>query len=320
MPIYKELNDVKVDLSEYMEDELTSAQIRKWNNRIAKKIRTSKPSRSMKYAGAAAIVILAISIAISSSQVSFAKIPLIGGVIEKSLELTGFREKVDFTPYKTELGSTVENDYGKLTLGEVMIDGDQLIISANYISADKNNLDLYPYPYPKEIRMNGKDIGLVTSGGTIGPLDRSLITYVVQIKEIPIGNSIEFHVLFNYGDQQKTIDHPWIFDFNVPTEQMAKDSQTIKIDRVIKYDDGQSVLIKRMVVTPISTAVYYEATEGFIPYKLETESGVEIKSVSRFSSSTTESLIRYSPLDLKSVKYYIVPSYGSDSPRILINP
>ncbi|TXK76055.1 DUF4179 domain-containing protein [Paenibacillus sp. N3.4] len=323
MSIYKELNDVNINLSEYMEDELTSVQIRKWNSRVIKKIRKTKQSRSMKYAGAASIVILAISIAISSDQVSFAKIPLVGGVIEKALERAGFRVQADFTPYKTKLDSTVENEYGKLTLGEVMIDGDQLLINTNYIPADENNLDLDPTPYPKEIRMNGKDLGLtpVMTGGFRSFMDRSLIIYTVEIKEIPIGKSIHFHISFNYGDRQKTIDHPWVFDFNVPTQQLEKDSKTIKIDQVMKYDDEHSVLIKSMIATPISTTVHYQAEAGFIP-QLETASGVEIKSVSRLSASTmkSESWIRYSPLDLKSEKYYFVPPKGSDSPRILINP
>ena len=42
MSIYKELNEANIDVSEYVEDELTSEQLTKWKKRVLKKISKNK--------------------------------------------------------------------------------------------------------------------------------------------------------------------------------------------------------------------------------------------------------------------------------------
>ncbi|MEM5008712.1 hypothetical protein WKH54_27120 [Priestia megaterium] len=54
------------------------------------------------------------------------------------------------------------------------------------------------------------------------------------------------------------MDHPWIFDIEVPTEQLAAASKTITFDKVIQLGNGQSIKLEKMIVTPISTVLYYD--------------------------------------------------------------
>ncbi|MFE0506530.1 hypothetical protein ACWF7H_19585 [Peribacillus butanolivorans] len=44
------------------------------------------------------------------------------------------------------------------------------------------------------------------------------------------------------------IDNPWIFDIDVPTEQLAATSITIQFNQEIQLGNGQSLCLDKMIV------------------------------------------------------------------------
>ena len=85
MSIYKDLNEMHIDLEEYEEQNLTNFEKKKWEKRILKKIRKEKPSHVKKHLGVTAAAILATGISISTGTVSIANMPFVGETIEKYL-------------------------------------------------------------------------------------------------------------------------------------------------------------------------------------------------------------------------------------------
>jgi hypothetical protein len=330
MSIYEDLNDVNIDLNEYEELELTSFQKKKWESRILKKIRKQKTNHKKKYVGiAAAAVILATGISISSGMVSVANMPFVGSMIE---EYISNNEQLDYAAYKTAIGTTAENEYGKLTLNEVLIDSGRLLFSSTFEPAKGIDFDDKMHPMPK-VLINGQILTSIAGGQTVELNDSMYTIYNdVEISDIPIGENIRLHIEYDHIDWEKPIDHPWVFDIDVPTEQLAATSETIQFNQEIQLGNGQSIRLEKMIVTPISTILYYDWPEqaNHIAFKIVSESGAEILPNSS-SINPKKSYNRYTSIDLKSEKFYLVPFETSENPHakkpghvpeqsILINP
>lgn len=326
MLIYKDLNEINMDLEQYEEQSLTNYQKKKWEKRILKKMKKQKPTHNLAFTAA---VILTIGISISTGMVSLANMPFVGGMIEKYI---GSNEQVDYATYKTTIGTTAENEYGKLTLNEVLIDGGRLIIGSTFEPAEGIYFDYKMHPVPK-VLINGHNLTSVTGGQSV-KLDDSMYTIYndVEITDIPIGETIRFHIEYDHLDLKMPIGNPWVFDIDVPTEQLAATSETIQFNQEIQLGNGQSIRLEKMIVTPISTILYYDWPEqaNHIAFKIVSKFGAEILPSS--SAITPEkSYNRYVSIDLQSEKYYLVPFEQSANPHatepgnvpaqsILINP
>ncbi|PLR80333.1 hypothetical protein CVD25_14595 [Bacillus canaveralius] len=329
MLMYKDLNEINIDLEQYEEQYLTNYEKKKWEKRILKKMRKQKPTHKKKYLGVTAAVILATVISISTGMVSVANMPFVGGMIE---EYIGSNEQVDYATYKTAIGTTAENEYGKLTLNEVLIDGGRLLISSTFEPAEGIDFDYKMNPMPK-VLINGENLTSLTGGQSVEINDSMYTIYNdVEITDIPIGETIRFHIEYDRLDLEMPIDNPWIFDIDVPTEQLAASSETIAFNQEIQLGNGQSIRLEKMIVTPISTILYYDWPEqaNHIAFKIVSESGAEILPNS-MAIDPEESYNRYTSIDLQAEKYYLVPFETSANPHatkpgkvmeqsILINP
>jgi hypothetical protein len=334
MSIYKDLNDINLDVNEYEEQELTSFQKKNWESRVLKKIRKHKTNYKRKYAVIAAAFIVATGISLSTGMFTFANVPFVGAMIEGFMATN---EKTEYTPYKTEIGSTAENEYGKWTLNEVMVDSGELIISSTFQPAEGIEFHYKMHPSPK-VLINGQNL---TSGGLQQSIEINHSMYTIynkiEMPEIPIGETIQFHIEYDNLDtsidsEGVPVDHPWVFDIKVPTEQLAATSETIHFNQDIPLGNGYFIRLKKMVVSPISTILYYDWPEqaNHIAFKIVSESGTEILP-SHMVISSEGAYNRYPSIDLKSEKYYLVPFESSDNyhaknpgkveeQSILINP
>ncbi|MGO4545154.1 DUF4179 domain-containing protein [Paenibacillus sp. 2TAB23] len=333
MSIYTELNDVTIDVSEYEEMQLTDYQKKKWRNRVIKKIR-SRQLKLRKYAGIAALFILAAGISLSMGRVTFADIPFVGAKIEGFLARN---EHTDYTPFKTQVGQAAENAFGKWTLNEVLVDNGQLLISSTFEPARGVKFHYKMHPQPT-ILMNGHALKHGSLQQSIKVNEAMFTIYnKLELQELPVGETIQFHITFDNLDNNiisegVPVDQPWVFDIQVPTEQLAATRETIYLNQELSLGNSNFVRLTQMELSPISTILYYDWPEqaNHIAFKLVTESGTEILP-SEATISPDGSYNRYSPIDLKKERYYLVPFESSDNPhaknpgkipeqRIKVNP
>ncbi|CAM4369276.1 hypothetical protein FHS16_002865 [Paenibacillus endophyticus] len=333
MSIYTELNDSTIDVSEYEEMPLTDHQKKKWRNRVVKKIRNRK-QQFRKYTGIAALFILAAGISLSMDRVTFADIPFVGAKIEGFLARNAH---TDYTPFKTQVGQAAENAFGKWTLNEVLVDNGQLIISSTFEPAKGVKFHYKMHPQPT-ILMNGYALTRGSLQQSIKVNDAMFTIYnKMELQEIPVGETIQFHITFDNLDNNiisegVPVDQPWVFDIQVPTEQLAATRQTIPLNQELSLGNGHFIRLKQMELSPISTILYYDWSEqaNHIAFKLVAESGTEILP-SEATIASDGSYNRFPPIDLKSEHYYLVPFESSVNPhadnpgeipeqRIPINP
>lgn len=311
MSIYKELNDIQLDLQQYEEMKLTSEEQRKWRDRVVKKLRKQTPMYKRGYRAGIASIVLATALIIGT--VSVANMPFVAAPIE---EFTGIhkQENVDFSAIKTDIGVSAENEYGKLTLNEVLIDGGRLLLSSTFEPAEGVDFHYRMHPLPT-VLLNGQDLVSGTAGQTI-EINNSMFTVYnsVRMKDIPLGENLHLQIEYDHLDLEMPVENPWIFDIVVPTEQIAAVTKTIHFDQEVSLGNGLAIQLEKMIITPVSTVLYYDWPEGVnhISFKIVSESGQEILPY----SSTIDpqgSHNRFKPIDLDAETYFLVPYEASEN-------
>lgn len=121
---------------------------------------------------------------------------------------------------------------------------------------------------------------------------------------------------FNF---EEAIDHPWVFDVTISTSQLAKETTTFHVDKTVALTNGQKVKLEKVIVTPISTLVYYDLTEASEAtyFKIVSASGKEwsFKEASNSNTTGDQSYSRYAPIDIKNETYSLIP-YNEHNEKI----
>ncbi|MGF9766383.1 DUF4179 domain-containing protein [Bacillus albus] len=313
MSIYKELNDIQLDITEFEEIPLTKLEEKHWGKRVKNKLRKNKQSK--KWFGVAAACMLMISITAPLGQSSLANTPFIAGLIEKYLDE---QQPRDYSPYKTAIGKTAENKYGKLTLNEVIVDDNKLLISSTFEPAKGVEFDYQTYLI-SQVRINGRDFSSIKDAQSIEVNDSMYTIYGgVELSEMPQTDELQIEITYNTFNRDTVIEQPWIFDIEVSQAQLMKEKQTFDLNETIVLSDGNKVNVKKVVSTPISTTIYYDVTQSTnedIYFKIESESGKTYIFKEAFASNKEGdiSFSRFDGINVSVGKYSLVPYSGKEN-------
>ena len=253
MSIYKELNDIQLDITEFEETPLTKIEEKQWEKRVKNKLRKNKKTK--KWFGVAAACMLIVSITVPLGQTSLANMPFIAGLIEKYIDK---QQPLDYSPYKTAIGKTAENKYGKLTLNEVLVDDNKLFISSTFEPAKGVKFDYQTYLIP-QVRINGRDFSNTKDAQSIEVNDSMFTIYGgIELSEMPQTDELQIEITYDTFNRDTVIEQPWIFAIEVSQAQLMKEKQTFDLNETIALYDGNKVTVNKVVSTPISTTIYYD--------------------------------------------------------------
>lgn len=264
MSIYSDFNDIEADISSHSHEPLTKLE----KKRIAKTIYT-KLSPVKKRGGfiAASVAAIALSAIVVTSP-TIANMPLVAGFLEDWIP----GEEQDFTAYKNPIGITATTANGELTLNEVIVDYDKLLISSTFVKADGFDYS-YKYQVVPDIYIDGQKVEVVNTSAQSIEQNSSMFTVYSEITLAAPLDSSELNLEVVYGrmltdSEADPIDgvklsEAWIFD--VTANQLAVQEETIVSTPAITIPtfDGGSFVIDKVVRTPISTTLYFSgSSEG----------------------------------------------------------
>lgn len=316
MSLYKELNDVQLDIREFEEVSLSNHEQKRILKQIKKKISSSNPKKKWQAIGtASAVIVLCISL---SSNGVIAGIPFIGEVIEKYISST---EKLDYDSYKTAIGETAENELGKLTLNEVMMDDKLLFLSATFEPVEHVGFDYQKY-LGTSVKINGKDYTFMAGGQSI-ELNKSMYTIYNDITLNEAIDTENIHLEISYDKLDRTaIEQPWTFDVNISQARLLQEKKIFEMNKTIMLTNGETVTIQRVVTTPISTTVYYDLTKSTsedIRFIFQSEAGKKESFSESFNSNDhvgDVSFSRFMGFTFEAdTKYYLV-AYDSEDNQL----
>ncbi|WP_445506877.1 DUF4179 domain-containing protein [Niallia sp. 03190] len=309
MSIYKELNNVNLDVSEFEAIPLSKNEQKRVLKQAKNKLSLRKPKKKWMRAGVATAAVCVLSLSLTINKETIASVPFIGEVIEKYINSN---EDLNYSSYKTAIGETAENELGKLTLNEVMLDDRQLFLSSTFEPADNVDFDYQTSITPK-VKINGKDY-MFTTGGQSIEINNTMFTIYndIDLKQDIDTEDVKIEISYDNWNFDKVIEQPWTFHVEVSQAKILAEKKTFEMNKPIKLSNGETVIIQKVVTTPISTTVYYDLSQSKsedIYFNIQSEEGKEEGHRSGFTSNDVGavSVVRFNGLSLKDNNYYLVP-------------
>jgi len=264
MSLYKELNEVKIDLNEFEEIPLT-----KLEEKRLKKVLLQKQSmkRKFRWFPAVAALLIGTSAVFLINNQTIANMPFVAGLIE---QYNTSNKEADYSNYKTVIGESTENELGRLTLNEVVVDFQKILISATFEPADGVHFSYQTHLLPT-VLVNGEKLPDVRTGSQSIELNDGMYTIY---NDIDLGREFEgenldiklqYDRMLDYRFGQHTdeaIDHPWTYDVTVSQANMQLEKVDMPINQFVQLTTGKSLTVTRIVTTPISTTLYFEGLEN----------------------------------------------------------
>ncbi|WP_042458921.1 DUF4179 domain-containing protein [Neobacillus dielmonensis] len=316
MTIYHELNNVKVDLQEFEEIELSKIDKKRILKQVKKDL-SSKGSRNKWIPISMSVAALLLSVIVTLDKGTVADMPFIGEKIEKYINSN---ENLDYSSYKTEIGQTAENELGKLTLNEVMIDDHRILVSSTFQPTSHVDMD-YQTAITPTVKINGQDTAVSTGGETV-ELNNHMFTIFNDIELSQEINSEKVNIEISYDSwDREVINRPWVFKVEVNQSQLMEEKKVFELNKQITLDSGDLITIREVVTTPMSTTVYYDLSQSKsedIHFKIESQAGVkgEFSSASNSNKPGDLSYSRFNGVTLENGEYFLMV-YDSEGNRLM---
>jgi len=224
----------------------------------------------------------------------------------------------DFSAYKTLVGQTTENEFGQLTLNEVMVDDNQLLLNATFVPAKDVNFNYQIFFFP-QVLVNGQNYMVRNGGQTI---EEGASTYTiyssVKMRDLPQDDKLQLDIVYNDWNWDKPIKDPWSFEVEASQKQLQEDRKEITVAKTIELNSGASIKVDKVVTTPISTTIYYETLENSnetVNFHIVTAAGKTWRQDSSYTLNDqhTKWGIRYDAKYLTDKTYKLIPISADDT-------
>lgn len=175
-----------------------------------------------------------------------------------------FNKDLNFDAYKTVVGKTTETSLGRLTLNEIIIDDNQILLNATFKPVKDLNFDYQIFFFP-QVFVNGKEFTVRNGGQSIQQSDKTYTIYSsVKLSELPEEQTLNLDIRYNDWNGEKKIDEPWEFQVEASQEQLQEDRKIFPVEKKVKLLDGQEITIEKVVSTPISTTIYFSSDDSLL--------------------------------------------------------
>ncbi|MEY9972504.1 hypothetical protein ABH966_002879 [Lysinibacillus sp. RC46] len=175
-----------------------------------------------------------------------------------------FKKDLNFEAYKTVIDKTTENSLGRLTLNEIIIDDNQILLNATFKPVKGLNFDYQIFFFP-QVFVNGKEFTVRNGGQTVQQSDKTYTIYSsVKLSELPEDKILNLDIRYNDWNGEKKIDEPWEFQVEASQEHLQEDRKVFPVEKKVKLLDGQEITIEEVVTTPISTTIYFHSEKSLL--------------------------------------------------------
>lgn len=251
--IYELLNNINIDESEFVEMNVNDIEKTKVKKILKKSARKNSYINGLKVAS---VAILSVGLLGTTSlgQKTFANINEFFYDISTQL---GINKGLD--DYKKVVGESITKDGVTVSLNEVVVDKDQLIVTQTIKSKDKIE---YGYASPNtKIFINGKEIKS-DAGGSAQPIDDNTVELFMYYKlDTKLTGDIDVRmeissIGFMNGEKEETKQGPWMFEFKT-NAKIVKDTKEVKLDESFKLENGQTIKLEKYTSNDLAKEIKF---------------------------------------------------------------
>ncbi|MGC7873308.1 DUF4179 domain-containing protein [Desulfosporosinus sp. SYSU MS00001] len=307
--IYQLLNEVDIDFSNYPEYELSAHEIKQMKRAFRKSRFNLAKSYKIGIAIAMTLIIgFALLIMPMAGKEALANI--FGISIE---EFIHYRTST-LQDYKTVVNRTINQDGVAVTLNEVAIDNNQILVSSTFQAEGvkwAESSSVMPNIY-----INGQELS--SNGGTCKAIVRdnntcSFLSSIHLTKDFIKNGNLDMKIEFNeiWGDTHKKGN--WAFEFYTSKDNLSGKVKTITINKEILLGQGNTISVDNLKLSPISTVLNFTMKEQDpkdksydMQFIVQDQNGNELKWVSG-STGLKSNFWIYETLNEKVTKLKITP-------------
>ncbi|MDO5539627.1 MAG: DUF4179 domain-containing protein [Eubacteriales bacterium] len=258
--IYNLLNDIDHHIEKYNSFPADPADVKKWKGKMFFHKRAKQGW--MKYAAAAAFICIA---GIAVSPVRYEVYAQVGAAVYNLARLLGIQK--DLSPYSTVVGETIERNGVSVTLNDVILDDESLLIS--YMVRSDKKMD------SAETEMALHPDILLSIDGVMMQIGASGSSEKVEENSIAGSETIEVPGI----DVQKQMDMKldfWVngrkigdMAFEATGAELMANTKTVEISRSFTLPDGSEVTLERYTTSDINQKVYLSTAAERLHYDLK---------------------------------------------------
>lgn len=256
--IYEMFNDSNIDLN--FEEVETFNDIEKQNikRNFKKKVKNNKSNKKFKIAMVMGLLIVTGLFGTNMGKTVLAEINIVSVDIASKL---GINKNLD--EYKTVIDKSVTKNGITIKLNEVILNENELIVSTTLKSQDKkmDESDMHSFA---ELYINGKQIKS-TASGSGKKVDEYTMEEVIsyRLDDDSISGDIDVKIKYrNVLLKGNEISGPWTFEFKTNGDDLAIDTNKIKLAYNFKLDDMSQVNLKEYTSNNIGEKIYYTKTKS----------------------------------------------------------
>ena len=261
--IYTLLNEIETDMDRYKREDLSEFEkkrLKVYTGKLRKK--KHRVRKTAAAAACAAVVLGAVGITMFSDQV-YAQIKAVSYDIASFLGI-----KKDLDPYKTVVSKSVTKEGLTVTLNEVILDKDELVISVTQTSEDgypteksqaEASLDAFLY-------INGREASGSASGGA-RKISEDTIESVINcdVKNLNMDEKYDIELKFY---RQGDFDTAWEFAFSTSGEELAAHTREIPLDDSFELPDGSTISLNTYTSNDMGQKIYFSSDRKRIEYDI----------------------------------------------------
>ncbi|WP_027400056.1 DUF4179 domain-containing protein [Anaerovorax odorimutans] len=251
--LYSLLNNVEINLDDYNKEELTDMEKRKMIRGI-KQMNGDKNKRKKYKVAAACIVALIIATGtIGFNDTAYAAARNVAWQIGNFLGI----EK-NLQDYTTVIGTSKTNKGYTITLNEVILDDNQLVVSSSAKSDKK--LSQRGISKIADIYVNGKRAS-VAGGGSSRIVDEyteeSLIAY--ELEGVNTNGKLDIEIIYDsiFVDQQE-IKGKWDFHFEADGAKLSENTTRISLNKSFNLPNGSQVILTEYSSNDLGQKIYFK--------------------------------------------------------------
>ncbi|GGA29176.1 DUF4179 domain-containing protein [Psychrobacillus lasiicapitis] len=283
MSIFKELNNVKLNVSEFEEKPLSALEQKRIQKKIFNKILTKKKKKNYFLLAAASFIVIS-SLTISLTFPAFAaKLPIISNIFQllSNNEYYVFEE---YDEHSTDIGLTEESNGISITATNAVYDGENITIA--YTITSEEDLGERPVlegnmvvdEFGDQYEYNGFDHNFIVE--KISDHEYAVV-YIYQllkgtkpdaIKVTWAGDSVR-----NLNNVEQETFGNWTFQFSL--NKLDNKTKKYAANEFSTVDEGIEVELTKITQTPISSTIYLSelVDERLVSQEKEEMRGVQIE-------------------------------------------
>lgn len=261
---YEMLNETKIDFDKYEVIEIDELEKERMKKRLNSKINKERTGIKKSIAIAAIVLILSGSLLFNNTVVQ----ATIEDISNRIGNFFGVSNNIIYDDYIKVIG-TIKDDKGvKITLNEVVIKEEGIIINTNFdVSKTKEVTSIAIEP---NIYINGESVNnnmelksyeVNNENGKIDIIQKIGINKIDISEELDVKIKYSKIYVFLSDGGTKEIEGDWEFTFKDNGEVIANKTKTIDIKKEINIGDGYIYKIDTAVISPLDIILKYNIQE-----------------------------------------------------------